>query len=129
MKKRSRGILALYGAAHRKPRREASPMALASAPTGAHNQPPPLVDYDLYGADIALREAVTRYDAGWAHEELHALGRLAGSVEAIAWGFDANRFPPILHTHDRFGERIDEVEFHPAWHRLMGVAVEHGLHA
>jgi putative acyl-CoA dehydrogenase len=129
MKKRSRGIPALYAAAHRAPRREPSFMTLVSVQASAHNQPPALVDYDVYAADGALRDAVERYDAAWAHNELHALGRLAGSAEAIAWGFDANRFPPILHTHDRFGERIDEVEFHPAWHRLMGVATERGLHA
>src|SRR6266852_6030720 len=60
---------------------------------------------------------------------VHELGRLAGTEEAIAWGFQANSNPPQLHTHDRFGNRIDEVEFHPAWHRLMEVAIGHGLHA
>src|SRR5882672_11842979 len=57
------------------------------------------------------------------------LGRLAGTQEAIDWGFQANSNPPRLRTHDRFGHRIDEVEFHPAWHRLMEVAIGHGLHA
>src|SRR5207249_2036012 len=57
------------------------------------------------------------------------LGRLAGTEEAIDWGFQANANPPRLRTHDRFGERIDEVEFHPARHELMKVAVGHGLHA
>jgi putative acyl-CoA dehydrogenase len=93
------------------------------------NQPPPLVDYNLFDADAALREAFEREGASWAHDMVHELGRLAGTEEAIEWGFQANAHPPELHTHDRFGNRIDEVEFHPAWHRLMEVAIGHGLHA
>ncbi len=93
------------------------------------NQPPPLHGYDVFGADCALGAALDRADAPWARPGLHALGALAGSIDAIALGFDANRFPPILHTHDRAGERIDEVEFHPAWHALLRTAVAHGLHA
>jgi putative acyl-CoA dehydrogenase len=92
------------------------------------NQPPPLVDYDVFGTDQALGEAVAREEAGWASERLHALGRLAGG-EALAWGVQANRHPPELRAFDRFGHRVDEVEYHPAWHLLMGAAVEHGLHA
>ncbi len=57
------------------------------------------------------------------------MGRLAGTEEAIRWGFQANDNPPRLRTHDRFGSRIDEVEFHPAWHELMKVAIGHGLHS
>ena len=92
------------------------------------NQPPPLQGYDVFGADAALVEAVEREGAGWAVDDLHALGRLAGSPEAIGWGFDANRHPPELRTHDRYGHRIDEVAYHPAYHELMQVAVSHGLH-
>jgi len=95
----------------------------------ALNQPPPLVDYNLFQADAPLREALEREGAGWAHDWVGELGRLAGTEEAIAWGFQANSNPPVLRTHDRFGNRIDEVEFHPAWHRLMEVAIGHGLHA
>jgi Adaptive response protein AidB N-terminal domain len=73
------------------------------------NQPPPLEGYDVFAADAALLEAVEREGAGWAIDDLHALGRLAGSPEAIEWGFDANRHPPELRTHDRYGHRIDEV--------------------
>ncbi|TMC72807.1 MAG: isovaleryl-CoA dehydrogenase [Chloroflexi bacterium] len=97
--------------------------------SAATNQPPPLVDYNLFEADATLREALEREGAGWAHDWVSELGRLAGTEEAIAWGFQANSNPPQLHTHDRFGNRIDEVEFHPAWHRLMEVAIGHGLHA
>jgi putative acyl-CoA dehydrogenase len=94
-----------------------------------HNQPPPLDGYDVYSADTALLEAVARHDAGWATERLTAIGRLAGSAQAQEWGRLANEVPPVLHTVDRYGRRIDEVEFHPAWHQLMAVAVGNGLHA
>jgi putative acyl-CoA dehydrogenase len=92
------------------------------------NQPPPLAGYDVAAADAALLEGVRREGASWDEGGLRALGTLAGSEEAIAWGFEANRFDPELRTHDRFGNRIDEVTFHPSWHRLMEVAVSHGLH-
>lgn len=92
------------------------------------NQPPPLAGYDAFGSDAALVEGVRREGAGWAASELHDLGRLAGSEEAIGWGFDANRFLPILRTHDRYGRRVDEIEFHPSYHRLMEVAVARGMH-
>jgi putative acyl-CoA dehydrogenase len=92
------------------------------------NQPPPLAGYDPAEQDVALLEGLRREDAGWDEAALHELGALAGSAEAIAWGFEANRHPPELRTHDRYGNRIDEVAFHPSWHRLMEVAVGHGLH-
>jgi putative acyl-CoA dehydrogenase len=92
------------------------------------NQPPPLAGYDVAAQDAALLEGLRREGAGWDEDGLHALGTLAGSEEAIAWGFEANRHTPELRTHDRFGNRIDEVAFHPSWHRLLDVAVSHGLH-
>jgi putative acyl-CoA dehydrogenase len=93
------------------------------------NQPPPLAGYDLYEADPVLGEAMAREGAGWATERVRALGALAGSPEAIGWGEAADASPPVLRTHDRYGRRVDEVGFHPAWHRLLGTAIEHGLHA
>ena len=93
------------------------------------NQPPPLVDYNLFEADAPLRESLEREGGSWAQDMVDELGRLAGTQQAIDWGFQANAHPPVLRTHDRFGNRIDEVEFHPSWHRLMEVAVGHGLHA
>ena len=93
------------------------------------NQPPPLVDYNLYEADAPLRESLEREGGSWAQDMVGELGRLAGTQQAIDWGFQANGHPPVLRTHDRFGNRIDEVEFHPAWHRLMDVAIGHGLHS
>ncbi|MET8826915.1 DNA alkylation response protein [Streptomyces sp. NPDC004610] len=90
------------------------------------NQPPPLAPYDA-SDDVALLEGLHREGAGWAEDALRRLGRHAGGVEAQEWGELANRNEPVLHTHDRFGHRIDEVEFHPSWHELMRVAVEEGL--
>jgi len=90
------------------------------------NQVPPLVGYDT-ADDAVLLEGLTREGAGWYAEELHRLGRLAGSEQAQQWGEQANRFGPELRTHDRTGHRIDEVEFHPAWHQLLDVAVGAGL--
>jgi putative acyl-CoA dehydrogenase len=69
------------------------------------NQPPPLAGYDLFEADPVLGEALGREGAGWAAEQVRALGVLAGSPEAIAWGEAANATPPVLRTHDRHGRR------------------------
>lgn len=93
------------------------------------NQPPPLEDYNVFAADRPLAEALDREGAAWAGERARAFGEIAGRRETIAWGFQANENRPVLRTHDRAGNRIDEVEFHPAWHSLMALAVEHGLHA
>jgi putative acyl-CoA dehydrogenase len=92
------------------------------------NQVPPLVGHDV-AADPALLEGLHRHGASWAEAEVHELGRLAGSEQAQEWGRLANAHPPVLHTHDRYGNRVDEVEYHPAYHDLMTVAVEHGMHA
>ncbi|HEX3947564.1 MAG TPA: acyl-CoA dehydrogenase family protein [Acidimicrobiales bacterium] len=92
------------------------------------NQPPPLVDYDV-AADRSLLDGLHREGAGWAEEDLHALGRLAGGAHAQEMGRVANENPPRLRTHDRYGNRIDEVEFHPYWHELLEVAVGRGMHA
>jgi putative acyl-CoA dehydrogenase len=92
------------------------------------NQPPPLTDFDV-ADDPALLDALAREGAGWALPAVRELGQLAGSAQAREWGRLANEHPPRLHTHDRYGNRLDEVEFHPAWHSLMQVAVSHGLHA
>ena len=95
------------------------------------NQPPPLVDYDA-SADPALLtalDAFRRADTEAAVARVRAIGRLAGSEHAQEQGRLANEYPPRLRTHDRYGHRIDEVEFHPAWHDLMTTAIGHGLHA
>jgi putative acyl-CoA dehydrogenase len=92
------------------------------------NQPPPLVDWNLFSTDRALRDAAVREGAGWAQERLREFGQWAGSAEAMEWAALANEYPPVLHTHDRYGRRRDEVAFHPAWHQLMRHAVENGIH-
>ncbi|MYS06433.1 DNA alkylation response protein [Streptomyces sp. SID6041] len=91
------------------------------------NQVPPPTGYDV-SADPALLEALRREGAGWAEAEVRELGARAGGEQAQEWGRLAERHSPVLHTHDRYGHRIDEVEFHPHWHDLMDVAVRHGLH-
>ncbi|GHO70278.1 DNA alkylation response protein [Ktedonobacter sp. SOSP1-52] len=93
------------------------------------NQPPPLVQYNPFTLDSALIAGIQREGAGWAEERLSELGGYLGSSEVITQGFEANNYPPELHTHDRYGHRIDEVSFHPAWHQLMGAAVNWGTHA
>ncbi|MFI1096929.1 acyl-CoA dehydrogenase family protein [Streptomyces sp. NPDC020917] len=107
-----------------------TPTAPHSRPTAVThevtNQPPPLTGHDT-AADPVLLEGVRREGAGWHLDELHRLGRLAGSEEARHWADQANRHEPELRTHDRYGHRIDEVEFHPAYHRLMDVSVSAGL--
>jgi putative acyl-CoA dehydrogenase len=92
------------------------------------NQPPPLSPYNLYTSDAALREAVTRNGAAWAHDELTSHGAALGRPETFELGFQANQNPPKLHTHDRYGRRRDEVEFHPAWHDLMALSIGVGTH-
>lgn len=97
------------------------------------NQAPPLVGYDVFSADRALVEAVERHVAperlGEVTEELVGLGRTAGSAQVQEWGVLANENPPALRTHDRYGNRLDEVDFHPSWHRLLGKGVSAGLTA
>ena len=92
------------------------------------NQVPPLVGHDT-SRDPALRAALEREGAGWALPDVEALGTLAGTAEAQEWGRRAEANPPVLVSHDRWGHRVDEVEYDPAYHRLMRTAVEHGLHA
>lgn len=91
------------------------------------NQVPPLVGHDPVGGDTALVEACLRHADELALDSLEDLGALAGSEQAAEWGRLANEVPPRLRTHDRTGHRIDEVEFHPAWHELMTAALAHGL--
>ena len=85
----------------------------------------------MFGTDRALVEAVDRCagdDGGRLRADLTELGRLAGSPGSQELGRAANAHPPVLRTHDRYGHRLDEVEFHPAWHELMAQAVQWGLH-
>ncbi|WP_386080510.1 isovaleryl-CoA dehydrogenase [Vreelandella sp. F11] len=93
------------------------------------NQPPTLGNYNSYTTDRALQEGVKRESGSDDDASLKTFGQWAGSAEAIALGVEANRYSPLLVTHDRQGYRVDLIEFHPAYHRLMQTAIEHGLHA
>jgi putative acyl-CoA dehydrogenase len=108
------------------------PMATAERPSAAthqvFNQASPLVDYNLFEANRPLVEAVRREGAEWAEERISEVGALAGSERMQTLGAQANENPPKLRTHDRYGNRVDTVDFHPSWHELMTAAVAHELH-
>ncbi len=93
------------------------------------NAPPLFAGRNLYAEDRPLREAARLHGGDWVEEPLSALGGAAGSEEVLQWGDDANRYAPELQTFDRFGRRLDEVKFHPAYHRLMELAMEHRIHS
>ncbi len=98
-------------------------------PDEVFNQAPPLENYNLLEHDTALREALRREGAGWIEETAMELGARFGKAETLRLGELANRHVPVLRTHDRFGRRIDEVEYHPAWHELLGLAIGYGTHS
>jgi len=93
------------------------------------NQPPVRTGIDEYAANVALREAVHRYGASFAEEELHDIGRLVASEQYQTWAEAANVNKPVLHTHDRYGHRIDEVSYDPAYHEIMSRTVGYGVHS
>ena len=103
-----------------------------STPLATHevvNQPPPFEGVNLFTSDAALKDAVLREGGGWGQERLAAFGAWLGQPDVQRLGDQANRCVPQLKTHDRFGHRIDQVEFHPAWHDLMTRAVAEQVHA
>ena len=91
------------------------------------NQVPPLVDYNLFTSDRVLVEAVEREGAGWTADQAQRFGEQWGPRRRST-GASTPTTPPVLHTHDARGQRIDEVRFHPAWHALMRLSVSFGLH-
>src|SRR6516165_8405964 len=93
------------------------------------NQVPPLEGVNVYSSNLPLLEAVQREGAAWVGERAAELGRFVGGEPQRSWGRLANENRPVLRTHDRYGNRIDEVEFHPAWHALMKMGVENELHS
>jgi len=101
----------------------------AYSPEAVFNQPPPLENYNLFESDCALKEAVNRHGGGWIDAEARKLGELLGKPETINLGVLANRFAPELRTHDRFGYRIDEVAYHPAYHELMRIGIAAQTHS
>ena len=92
------------------------------------NQPPPLDPINLFTSDRALQDGVEREGGGWGSQQLTRYGELAGG-ELMALGFAANEHPPVLRAFDRLGHRIDTVDFHPAYHRIMTLGKEHGIHS
>src|SRR3984957_8812810 len=106
--------------------------AIGDSPYKTHtvfNQAPPLEGVDVFESNTPLVEATEREGAGWVRERASALGKLIGGEPQQQWGRLANENKPVLRTHDRFGNRLDEVEFHPAWHKLMQLGVEWELHS
>lgn len=93
------------------------------------NQPPDFAGRNLFTSDPVLRHWALREGGDWVEAPLTALGAAAGSEEVLAWGEEANRYPPELTVFDRYGRRIDEVRFHPSYHRLMDLAMEHRIHS
>jgi putative acyl-CoA dehydrogenase len=93
------------------------------------NQPPPFAPENAYTADAPLREGVEREGGGWAGERLTALGALVGDPNIQELAREANRHTPELRTFNRFGQRIDQVDFHPAWHELMALAYRNEVHS
>jgi len=106
--------------------------AVGDAPWKTHtvfNQATPLEGVNVFESNTALVEATEREGAGWVRERASDLGRLIGGTPQQEWGRLANENKPVLRTFDRFGNRIDEVEFHPAWHQLMQMGVANELHS
>ncbi len=93
------------------------------------NQATALENYNPAVSDKALQDGVCRYDGAWGLEAVNQLGKRTGAAEVIEKGFLANAHKPELHTHDRFGHRVDEVRFHPAYHDMMHMSLEEGIHA
>ncbi|CAM5217766.1 Putative acyl-CoA dehydrogenase OS=Bosea thiooxidans OX=53254 GN=ARD30_05130 PE=3 SV=1 [Bosea thiooxidans] len=93
------------------------------------NQVPVLAEYDAFAADPVLPSIVAAFGADWAKERLHEAGRTVGSARVQELAYLANRYTPELRAFDRFGNRIDEIAFHPAWHELMGLAIGQETHA
>jgi putative acyl-CoA dehydrogenase len=104
-------------------------MEIVSDTPGPANQPPPLVGYNAWSGDRILVEAVKREGGGWISERACRMGDLVGSERMQTLAMQANRYAPELRTHDRFGNRIDAVEYHPAYHELMALAFGAGLHS
>ncbi|MCC5858454.1 MAG: acyl-CoA dehydrogenase family protein [Ectothiorhodospiraceae bacterium] len=103
---------------------------ISNLPTHAvENQPEPLGDYNAFSTDPALMEGVRREGPAWVAERCETLGRRLGSREYQELGFQANEYPPRLKNFDRYGRRIDEVEFHPAYHAFMRLAIENDWHS
>jgi putative acyl-CoA dehydrogenase len=105
------------------------PLTPSSSTHEVANQPPPRPEADEYGTNRPLVEAIARHEADWATERLHAVGRVVGTDRFRRWSAEAEANPPRLLTHDAYGNRLDEVEYHPSYHAVMRESVKHGSHA
>jgi len=101
----------------------------AAATHEVFNQVPPLAGHNAYDADAPLREALEREGAGWAEADVKALGEQVASEQVQEWAHLANTHLPVLRTHDRWGNRVDRVDFHPSYHELMRLAFGAGVHS
>jgi putative acyl-CoA dehydrogenase len=106
----------------------ARPEADTFATHEVRNQVPPMEGRNLFLDNTPLVEGLAREGGEWAHDRAVEVGAFWGG-EPQQWGFEANENPPVLHTHDRFGNRLDSVTFHPAWHQLMARGVADEMHA
>ncbi|MGI9055701.1 MAG: acyl-CoA dehydrogenase family protein [Pyrinomonadaceae bacterium] len=93
------------------------------------NQPPILENYNLFASDEALKNAVEKNGGAWNNERAHTFGEILGKAETLELGNLANKNSPVLKTHDRFGNRLDTVEFHPSYHALMRISMENETHS
>ncbi|WNC74248.1 acyl-CoA dehydrogenase family protein [Thalassotalea psychrophila] len=93
------------------------------------NQPKPLEDYNLFDTDAALKEAVSREPIDWAVKDIRKFGSLLGTKDVLELGFLANQNKPEFFSHNRCGDRVDEIRYHPAYHQLMKLSIENGLHS
>ncbi len=103
--------------------------SITHSPDEVFNQSTPLEDYNLFEHDLPLREALRREGGAWGEAQALAFGARLGRAETLRLGELANRYPPVLHTHDRFGQRSDQVEYHPAYHELMRLGVGQRVHS
>ena len=93
------------------------------------NQPPILENYNLFASDLSLQTAVEANGGAWNNEHAHTFGEILGKSETLELGNLANKNTPVLKTHDRFGNRLDIVEYHPAYHALMRISMENETHS
>ena len=93
------------------------------------NQTPPLINYNAFEGDTALKEAIVREGAAWAIPQLLAHGAQTGSAEVIEWGYQANEFKPQFYSHDRLGNRVDLIKYHDGYHNMMALALDSGMHS
>lgn len=93
------------------------------------NLPEPLVDYNMFGSDVALKAAVASHCPALDTKKLNEFGTLCGRADTIDLGFQSNTYKPELHTHDRYGHRVDEARFHPSYHELMRISMAQGIHS